>query len=481
MTTEVFHSEIIKVTNTWLRKNEQKIAHGAKVGTPSEFLAYERGLFMMLIQLGTAIIALVLKTRLKDKEFQKETGKTFMKTHRKRYRHLSNFVTPVRTLFGNVVKVKTRQYVPKPDGRKCRKGRNGSGVYPALEALGIKHRVTPALASDIAWEVTEGPSMADAVKRLGRKGITVGIKTVKRVTETVGKMALKVRDDWLESGGKGQNPLIPGKETLRGLRVLIGVDGGKYRERTNKRGRIPKGRKRQGYRTDWREPKLLVIRAIDDKGNVVRDLSPVYDGTVEGADAIFNLLKAHLQARKIHEALEIVCVCDGAVWIWERMGKMLLEMGIDSARVHYAVDYFHAVEHLTAVADGKRTWSRKKRTQWLNRMKALLMDGNIEAVIAELAKLARGRNARTVKREMLYFETNMERMRYNTLRNKNLPIGSGATESALRQVVNMRLKGVGKFWLRENAEMLLHLRCYLKAGRWEAIENAVFTSGIDRR
>jgi hypothetical protein len=481
MTTDAFHSEIIKVTNTWLRKNKQKITQGPKVGTPSEFLAYERGLFLMLVQLGAAMIALVLKTRLQDKEFQKTTGDAFMKTHRKRYRHLSNFVTPVRTLFGNVVKVKTRQYVPKTDGRKRKKGRNGSGVYPALEALGIRHRVTPALASDIAWEVTEGPSMADAVKRLGRKGISIGIKTVKRVTEVIGKMALKVRDDWLESGGKDHNPLIPTGETLRGLRVLIGVDGGKYRERTNKRGRIPEGKKRHGYRTDWREPKLLVIRAIDDRGKVVRDLSPVYDGTVKGADAIFDLLKAHLQARNIQEALEIVCVCDGAVWIWERMEKMLLELGVVPARIHYAVDYFHAVEHLTAVADGKRTWSRKKRTRWLNRMKALLMDGNIEAICAELAKLARGRNARTVKREMAYFKTNMERMRYDILREKNLPIGSGATESALRQVVNMRLKGVGKFWLRENAETLLHLRCYLKAGRWDAIENAVFTNGIARR
>jgi len=478
MTINVLSSELKKITTDWFQQNETEITKGSTVNSPSELLAYERRLFLLLVQLGALIIALVLKTRLQDKEFQRTTGEAFMKSCPKKYRHLKNYVTLVRTFFGNIVKVRTRYYVRKRDARRRSVGRNGTGVFPALEALGIYHGVTPALGSDIAREVAEGPSMNAARGRLERRGIFIDIKAIKRICEAIGRMALDVRDRWLKSGGKSSNPLIPVGETLRALRVLIGVDGGKSRIRTNKRGRIPEGYKRHGYTTDWREPKILVIRAIDDAGKVLRDLSPVYDGTMAGADAIFALLKAHLQARNIDEALEIVCVCDGAVWIWERMGKMLLDLGVDPAKIHYAVDYFHAVEHLTAVADGKRCWSQKKRTRWLNGMKSLLIDGDIEAICDELAELARGRNAKTAKREMQYFETNKERMRYNMLLERNLPIGSGATESAVRQIINMRLKGAGMFWLMENAEGLLHLRCYLKAGRWDAIENAVFANGI---
>lgn len=477
MTKNVFYSEVKKLTTDWHRKNEAKIVKGATVSTPLEFLAYEHGLFLMLIQLGAAIIALVLKFRLEDKEFQRKTGEEFMTKHPKKYRHLKNYLTPVRTFFGNIVKVRTRYYVRKRDARRRSNGRNGTGVFPTLEALGIYNGVTPALGSDIAREVAEGPSMVSAMERLGRRGIILDIKVVKRVCEAIAKMALDVRDKWLKSNGSLPNPLIPLGETLRGLRVYIGVDGGKSRIRTNKRGRIQEGCKRHGYNTYWREPKILVIRAIDDTGKVLRDLSPVYDGTFGNADDIFALLKAHLKARNIDEALEIVCACDGAVWIWERMGKMLLELGVDPAKIHFCVDYFHAVEHLTAVADGKRCWSQKKRTHWLNRMKSLLIDGNIEAICGVLGELAVGRNASIAKREMLYFETNKERMRYNTLLERNLPIGSGATESAVRQNINMRLKGAGMFWLMENAEGLLHLRCYLKAGRWDAIENAVFANG----
>ena len=36
----------------------------------------------------------------------------------------------------------------------------------------------------------------------------------------------------------------------------------------------------------------------------------------------------------------------------------------------------------------------------------------------------------------------------------------------MRRIVNLRLKGAGMFWLQANAEHVLLLRCYAKAGRW---------------
>ena len=50
---------------------------------------------------------------------------------------------------------------------------------------------------------------------------------------------------------------------------------------------------------------------------------------------------------------------------------------------------------------------------------------------------------------------------------RGLPIGSGAVESAVRQIVNQRLKSNGMFWLETRAEHMLHLRAFLRAGRWD--------------
>jgi hypothetical protein len=40
-----------------------------------------------------------------------------------------------------------------------------------------------------------------------------------------------------------------------------------------------------------------------------------------------------------------------------------------------------------------------------------------------------------------------------------IPLGSGAIESGIRRVINMRLKSNGMFWLAEHAESILQLRC----------------------
>jgi hypothetical protein len=468
------HTELINIVMDWTRNNEQEITQGTKIASPMEMLAFERNLLLLLMQLGAIMMVWVIKARVEDKDFQRTAANTIIPRKAEKYKHQSNQMTSVTTLFGNTLRPRTRFYVRRRDGRRaCRK--NGSGVYPALEMLGIKNGVTPALSSEIAREVTEGPSMDAAQKRMARRGMEFDIKFIKRISEAFANTGLAIREEWSKMAGRVSTFLIPAGESLKGMRVMIGVDGGRLKTRANKRGKIPEGNKRHGYKTDWREPKMLVIRAIDDMGKVIREELPIYDGTLGDADALFGLLEAHLRAREICLAEEVICMSDGAEWIWNRMEGLLMSLNVDPSRINFGIDYYHAVEHLTSVADGKRDWTQKKRTRWLNKMKGLLNSGDIEGIIGELSVFARGRNARVAKREMNYFEKHKERMRYNRFKEQNLPIGSGPTESAIRQVINLRLKGTGMFWLEENAEGFLHLRCYLKSGRWEYMEHAVIT------
>ena len=58
-------------------------------------------------------------------------------------------------------------------------------------------------------------------------------------------------------------------------------------------------------------------------------------------------------------------------------------------------------------------------------------------------------------------------MEYQRLRRRGLPQGSGAVESAIRRVVNLRLKGPGLMWLAANAEGALALRAAAVTERWE--------------
>ncbi len=66
-------------------------------------------------------------------------------------------------------------------------------------------------------------------------------------------------------------------------------------------------------------------------------------------------------------------------------------------------------------------------------------------------------------------------LRYQRYRAAGHPIGSGAVESAVRRVVNLRMKGPSVFWTEEHAEGILHLRAQSKSGRWDELECRVHT------
>ncbi len=60
-------------------------------------------------------------------------------------------------------------------------------------------------------------------------------------------------------------------------------------------------------------------------------------------------------------------------------------------------------------------------------------------------------------------------MQYAAFEDAGIPTGSGAIESAIRRIVNMRMKSNGMFWLEVNAEGMLLLRSYLKSGYLDSL------------
>jgi hypothetical protein len=56
---------------------------------------------------------------------------------------------------------------------------------------------------------------------------------------------------------------------------------------------------------------------------------------------------------------------------------------------------------------------------------------------------------------------------YRAFKEKGLPLGSGTAESAIRRVINLRIKGCGIFWKRESTEKMILLRSLFLTGRLE--------------
>ncbi len=88
-------------------------------------------------------------------------------------------------------------------------------------------------------------------------------------------------------------------------------------------------------------------------------------------------------------------------------------------------------------------------------------------MLEDIDSLRVGRRAKEIAKGARHFDNNADRMRYAGFRAAAVPSGSGGLESAVRRVINHRMKGNSRFWLPERAEGMLHLRSHLKAGRWD--------------
>ena len=105
----------------------------------------------------------------------------------------------------------------------------------------------------------------------------------------------------------------------------------------------------------------------------------------------------------------------------------------------------------------------------------MLLKGQTDQVIAAIKTFCRGRKSKNIATERNYFIRNQHRMDYQKVASLNLPIGSGAMESAIRRVVNLRMKGASIYWLKETAEAMLMLRAYYKSGRWNLLKSLSFS------
>jgi hypothetical protein len=350
--------------------------------------------------------------------------------------------------------------------RNCDRARSGRGLYPILLLWGMHDRCTAALASEVSKLVAMLGSFEEVERVLADRGRPLDLKTIRSMAYRFAARARATQ----RAGGLNWG------ETVAGRRVVLSVDGGRIRIRTTKRGpKTAKGRNR--YRTDWREPKLLIIYVVNEEGQMDRDVLSVIDGTLDGPEAIFRLMEFYLRELGITTADKVLFVADGAHWIWNRVGTMLRRLGVKPDRIEELVDFYHAVEHLGKIATLQRRWTGPERQKWTRRQRRRLLKGRVEEVQAAIAVLCGPRASRALKSECNYFKRNagQERMDYARIVALKLPIGSGAIESTIRRVVNLRLKGASIYWHKKSAEAVLLLRSYYKAERWNHLEKQALT------
>ena len=324
------------------------------------------------------------------------------------------------------------------------------------------------------------PSIELARDELRHRGPVLDEKAVHRMASQLGAEVLTTRTRDLQRWRDGR---LPAGQEMVGQHVVAQTDGGRVRIRTQVETTKRKGVKyRRKIRVEWREPKLLILYKSDRKGRMLKGTRPWIDGTMGGPDHLMELLAFHLHRLGAARAQTVSFVSDGAPWIWNRLDWVIGRAGLDPKRTERILDCYHAAHHISLALQALGL-PEPERTAAYRALRHQLRAGRSREVVATLRRMAQAQPFDSgVWVEIEYLEKHEAHLRYDWFGYRGHPLGSGAVESAIRRVVNLRLKGNGIYWREENAEAMLALRAAVLTGRWEeTMERAQAAMAEDRR
>ena len=351
---------------------------------------------------------------------------------------------------GNVVVSLKLPYVVQKKEKKVKNKSTNVGFCPFLKWLGMSEGLTPLVWSDITKYGAIASSFEAAHTILGDWGMNISLKRIERLTYKFGQIGIDLRQDKISNLQQGK---LPDGNILKDQRVVIAVDGGRSRIRINKKGRKNLKTNKHGFTGEWVEPKLLTIYVVDEQGKKVKngEIKIVNDGTYEDYKGFLPILEMHLISLGISQAKQVLLVADGAEWIWKHIPPLLKKLKSPDA-TYQLFDFYHVTERLQKFADVAFS-DDKERNNWFKKARRTLKKSNAMTIIRQMDEFiseATGERCKTmvIQRNYLLRAYRERRLNYAKILDQKLPIGSGAIESLIRQVVNLRIKGNSKFWLK---------------------------------
>jgi hypothetical protein len=161
-----------------------------------------------------------------------------------------------------------------------------------------------------------------------------------------------------------------------------------------------------------------------------------------------------------------VFIADGAKWIW----KWIEEYYPNATQI---LDFYHCKEHLCQFA--KQYFSKNESEAWVEQCVEHLKTEQVDALFRKIEELPVKKTHLEKEKEKLlnYLRNNKKRINYGKFNKEGLLIGSGAIESANRDVIQKRMKLSGQRWTLQGAKQMLNLRTCYKSGNSKFIKNLI--------
>ena len=276
------------------------------------------------------------------------------------------------------------------------------------------------------------------------KGVEINAKQIERVCHHYGGLIEKQDEEMLKSQIYHSYELEESSQLHYAM-----VDGAMYLTREEK----------------WKEAKIgRIFKAkdnfeiSDNKRSIIANST--YVAHLGTHKEFFPKFEYYLDGLK-----SLVIIADGAKWIWNWADDFYA----DATQI---LDFYHAKEHL---CDFAANYFQKpdQRKQWIEQQCQILLEEDVGKVIEELKQLPISPNKKIEKQKnklIEYYRNNRKRMRYSAFLKRDLLIGSGAVESAHRNVLQQRMKLSGQHWTKKGFQQIANLRVVKKSNNWNRIK-----------
>jgi hypothetical protein len=346
--------------------------------------------------------------------------------------------------------------------------------YPADAALGLSDTggASPSVQEMAALTVSKMPvqEASAVIERL--TGVKLPPATLDREARRQGQRASRKRgqlDEQMRTGrGVGQRVALPTEP----FTLVIELDAWNIRERDDwgqSAHQRAAGQEPQRWHWAYGGTCFRLDQRVENDGGRARIISRGTVMTRGGVDDLRAQLFAEAQRQGLAQAAKVLVIADGAAWIWNLAGDRF-------AQAQQRLDYYHASEHLWAVARALHPQAEAAARAWIQPLLKKLKQGRVVPLLNDLRTLAkrlRQKKRQAVQAELSYLESHRERMDYLSARRNGEPQGSGAIESTCRQY-QCRFKRPGQFWSRVGDEGLMCLETFWRNDRWHLLFPHIF-------
>ena len=348
----------------------------------------------------------------------------------------------VRTLLGEIVY--ERAYYACPH---CHHGHCPTDVELRIESTQtLGYREVLALAG-----VHE--AFATAAEKLVHRltGLTASASSVQRVTEVVGEMISKAREQ-----------SIPLQESPRTWDWNRDANGKKVAGLSLDLTSVAQ----QGEHGEKREGRMPLVGSIFNpasalapqtrRAHAIRDIH--YVAGLMSLEQMSRTLRDEAQAVGLAQAEVVLVLLDGGAGLEDCALNAVSGLSQETVLI---LDFHHAHDHLVEFAKvfcAETDTRAHQVSQW----STLLQEQGGRALIETLSRLDLTDRSETVReshRQLLgYYRNNSHRMDYPRYLKNGWPIGSGVIESACKRIIARRQKGPGMRWREPGTSQVAHAR-----------------------